>query len=157
MIERFSRKYLNWVNSNKKLFIVIIISVFLITAYLSSNLKLRSSLKELLPEDSPSVVQLNKMLDKVGGISALTVAIESPNVEANQKFVDALTEKIQSLPNDNIKFINAKVDNIRKFYEDNMLHFVDKKDLEKLYFRLKRFVDYEKLKRTPFFVDLEEG
>ncbi len=148
-------KYLKWANTHRLIFISAIILLFVLSFYSSSGLKLKSSLKELLPDNTPSVVQLNRMLEKVGGISVLTIAVASPDVKANKKFVDDLNEKLEQLPTDKVRYVNAKVDNIRKFYEDNMLHFVDIKDLNKLYKRLKRFVDYEKLKRTPFFIDLE--
>lgn len=154
MFETLFAKYLRWVNGHRLIFILASISIFALSLYLASGLKLKSSLKELLPENSPSVMQLNRMLDKVGGISVLTVTVESPNVEANEKFVDDLYEQLKKLPKSKIRYVNAKVDNIKQFYEDNMLHYVDKDDLNKLYARLKRLVDYEKYKRTPFFLDL---
>lgn len=154
MFESIFGKYLRWTNRNRPVFFLAAVSIFALSIYLASGLQLKSSLKELLPENSPSVVQLNKMLDKVGGISVLTVAVESPNVEANKRFVDDLSAKLAEFPKSEIRYVNAKVDNIRQFYEDNALHYIDKKDLEILYSRLKKLVDYEKFKRTPFFLDL---
>ena len=40
------------------------ILLFVTAAYVASGLTLKSSLKELLPENSPSVVQLDRMLAK---------------------------------------------------------------------------------------------
>lgn len=154
MFERFFGKYLKWANRNRLVFFAASISIFALSVYIASGLKLKSSLKELLPENSPSVIELNRMLDKVGGISVLTVAIESPNVRANKRFVDDLYERLKKFPESEIRYVNAKVDKIRKFYEDNILHYIDVEDLEILYGRLKRLVDYEKFKRTPFFLDL---
>jgi predicted RND superfamily exporter protein len=154
MFESIFGKYLRWTNRNRTAFLLAAVFVFALSLYLASGLKLKSSLKELLPENSPSVVQLNKMLERVGGISVLTVAIESPNVEANKRFVDDLSARLEEFPKSEIRYVNAKVDNIRRFYEDNALHYIDKKDLEILYSRLKKLVDYEKFKRTPFFLDL---
>ncbi|MFH1874566.1 MAG: MMPL family transporter [Pseudomonadota bacterium] len=154
MLQKIFPKYLRWANTHRLIFISSALLLFITVLYISSGLELKSSLEELLPDNTPSVIQLNRMLDKVGGISVLTIAVESPNIAANKRLVDDLNEKLKDLPPDQVHYVNAKVDNIRKFYEDNMLHFVDIADLEKLYTRLKRFVDYEKLKRTPFFINL---
>jgi len=154
MLEHFFAKYLRLISRHRKLCVLISIVLLASSAYLSSRLALKSSLKELLPQNTESVVQLDRMLAKVGGISVLTVAVESENVEANKKFVDDLTEKLDALPKSEVRYVISKVDKIREFYEDNFIHYINVADLNKLYDRLKRLVDYEKLKRTPLFFDL---
>lgn len=154
-LEKAARGYIKFVNRHRLAYAVCVLVVFAVSIYLASGLKLRSSLKELLPENSPSVIQLDRMLDRVGGTSVLTVAIESPDVGANMRFVDDLEKKLEQLPKDEVRYVMAKVDKIKEFYKDNMLHYVNYDDLVKLYSRIKRLVDYEKFKRTPFFLDLE--
>jgi len=153
-LEKIARGYVGFVSRHKAAFTVLVLLVFASSFYLASGLKLRSSLKELLPENSQSVVELDRMLARVGGTSVLTVAIESPDADANMRFVDDLEKKLDELPKDEVRYVMAKVDEIREFYEDNMLHYIDYDDLVKLYSRIKRLVDYEKFKRTPFFLEL---
>jgi predicted RND superfamily exporter protein len=153
-LEIFFSRYLRFAGRNRLLCCILVVALFALSAYLASGLKLRSSLKELLPEKSPSVVQLDRMLEKVGGTSVLTVAVDSPSVEANMRFVDDLYARLQQLPKEEVRYIIAKVDRIKKFYEDNLLHYIEYQDLEKLYSRLRRVVNYEKFKRTPLFLDL---
>lgn len=153
-MQSFFSAYLKFANRHKFLCLFIALLLFVGAILISSGLKLKSSLKELLPEKSPSVVQLDKMLARVGGISVLTVAVESPNVDANKKFIDDLNERLLTLPPEDVRYVVSKVDRIKSFYEDNMLHYIAVDDLKKLYRRLKRLVDYEKFKRTPFFLDL---
>ena len=153
--ENIFRSYLGFCNKHRLLCAIVIVVLFATSIYLASGLKLRSSLKELLPEKSPSVVELDKMLAKVGGTSVLTVAVESPDSEANMRFIDDLGAKLAELPKEEVRYVIAKVDEIKKYYEDNMLHYLSVKDLGILYSRIKRVVDYEKFKQTPFFLDLE--
>lgn len=147
---------MRFANTHQLLCSLICVALFVVAAHAAMGLKLKSSLKELLPENSPSVVQLDRMLDRVGGTSVLTIAIEGPDPKANMKFVDDLEQELLKLPKEEVRYVIAKVDKIRKFYDDNMLHYVDPPDLNKLYARVKRVVDYEKIKQTPFFIDLEE-
>ncbi len=153
-LDKFFSGYLRFANRHRFLCLFIFVSIFVTSLIAASGLELRSSLKELLPEKSPSVIQLDKMLERVGGVSVLTVTVESPDVKANMKFIDDLNVKLAELPDGEVRYVIAKVDRIKEFYKDNMLHYIDMKDLDKLYGRLKRLVDYEKFKRTPFFFDL---
>lgn len=156
MLESFFKRFLRWSTTHWAIFFALCVVVLAVSILSASQLQLRSSLKELLPERYQSVVQLNRMLDRVGGISVLTVTIESDNVEANKKFVDDLSKKLETLPRDEVRYVNSKVTPIREFYEKNILHFVDREDLKTLYTRLKRVIDYEKIKRSPLFLDLGE-
>ncbi len=156
MLESFFKRFLRWSTTHWAIFFALCVVVLAVSIFSASQLQLRSSLKELLPERYQSVVQLNRMLDRVGGISVLTVTIESDNVEANKKFVDDLSQKVETLPRDEVRYVNSKVTPIREFYEKNILHFVDREDLKTLYTRLKRVIDYEKIKRSPLFLDLGE-
>ncbi len=153
-LETFFCRYLKFANKHRIAVSAVFVLVFVCAFYLASGLELRGSLKELLPQKSPSVAQLDRMLERVGGISVLTVAVEGPNADANAKFVDDLTASIEAMPQGEIRYVVANVREIRKFYEENVLRYIGKADLEILYNRLKRIVDYEKLKRTPLFFDL---
>ncbi len=155
-LETFFHRYLHWVNRHRFLCGACCIALVAVSLYLSSGLALRSSLKELLPENSPSVVELDRMLARVGGTSVLTVTVASPDVAANTRFIDDLNARLETLPKDEVRYVIAKVDKIRQFYDNNMLHFIANDDLQKLYTRVKEVVDFEKFKRTPFFLDLEE-
>jgi len=154
-LDRFFHAYLGFANRHRLLCGVIIVLFLAASFWLASGLKLRSSLKELLPDRSPSVMELDRMLRKVGGTSVLTVTVESPDPAANMRFIDDLNAKLSELPKGEVRYVIAKVDQIKEFYQDNILHFIDVADLKELHSRIKRLVDYEKFKRTPFFLDLE--
>ncbi|HQH81281.1 MAG TPA: hypothetical protein PK599_07815, partial [bacterium] len=131
--------------------------LFLAAIYISSGLALKSDLKELLPPDYQSVKELNRALERIGGVGSLIVVAQSPNPDANKKFMDDLASAIDQLPDGLVRYYSYRTDEVRKFYEDHFLYFIDVADLEILHDRLKRKIDYEKFKRTPLFLDLEDG
>lgn len=61
----------------------------------ASRLQLRTDLLELLPRDSPGFQAFERQLGKLGGGATLLVIVESPNAEANHRFVDDLAANIE--------------------------------------------------------------
>ncbi|MFH0800450.1 MAG: MMPL family transporter [Pseudomonadota bacterium] len=155
-LEIFFCRYLRFANRHRWLCCFFAVALFAASLLVAGGLELRSSLKELLPPNSPAVVWLDRMLDRVGGISVLTVTIESPDPQANMRFADDLTAKVSALPEGEVRYVISNIGQIRQFYENNALHYIDLKDLGILYDRVKMLVDYEKFKRSPLFFDLGE-
>lgn len=120
----------------------------------SGGLTLRSDLKELLPQNYQSVQELNRVLERIGGVGSLIVVAEGPDVAANKRFMDDLAKAVGELPPGLVRYVSYRADDIRRFYEDHVLSYLDAPDLELVYERLKRRVDYEKIKRTPLFLEL---
>ncbi len=61
----------------------------------ASRLELRTELLELLPRDSPGFKAYEHQSGRMGGGSGLTVIVASPTPKANERFVDALAERLQ--------------------------------------------------------------
>ncbi|MBN1283088.1 MAG: MMPL family transporter [Proteobacteria bacterium] len=156
-IHRLATAYIKFVSRHERTVLLLALATFAASVWISSGLELKSDLKELLPPDYQSVMELNRVLEHVGGIDSLIVAAEGPDVEANKRFMDDLAQRLADLAPGKIRYVNYKADRIRRFYEDHFLYYMDLKDLETFHSRLKRRVDYEKFKRTPFFLDLDEG
>jgi len=152
----FIIRYLEAANRNRVFAVVVTLLVAAGGVLIASQLKLKSDLKELLPEKSESVVELNRIIERVGGVGTLIVVAEGPNVEANKRFMDDLAQSLSRLPEGTIRYINYKADDIRKYFEDHFLYYIEANDLDLLYQRLKKRVDYEKFKRMPLFLSLEE-
>ena len=72
------------------------------------NLGLDSRLIALLPESYPSVQDLDKVRDRVRGLSALTIAVQSPSkdVDAMRRLVGDLVKRLEELPPDEIGVID---------------------------------------------------
>ena len=95
-LQGFFSAYLRFAEKHRLLCFLLFILLIGVSVFTASGLKLKSSLKELLPEKSSSVMELDRMLKRVGGVSVLTVAVESPNVQANMKFVDDLDARLNN-------------------------------------------------------------
>jgi uncharacterized protein len=160
MVNRFRRlaaRYTAIVARHERLVLWLTLASFLISLWAASSLKLKSDLKELLPPDYESVRELDRVLDRVGGVGTLIAVVQSPDLEQNKRFMEDLAKRLQALPPGQIRSINYKADEIRAFYEDHFLYYMEPADLSEIYARLKRRIDYEKFKRMPFFLELGEG
>jgi uncharacterized protein len=62
----------------------------------ASHLELRSDFLELLPRDSPGFVAFEHQLGRVGGGGSLLVIAESPDEKANERFIDALADRLDA-------------------------------------------------------------
>lgn len=155
-IRKFATFYTKLIVDHELAVLLITLASFVISLWAASSLKLKSDLKELLPPNYESVQQLNRVLDRVGGVGSLIVVVQSPDVNANKHFMDDLASQLSALPEGQIRYLTYKADAIRKYYEEHFLYYLDKPDLDSFYSRLKRRIDYEKFKRTPFFLELGE-
>ncbi|MFA4875408.1 MAG: MMPL family transporter, partial [bacterium] len=155
-IRRIIGRYAGLVVKHELIVLLVTLATLVISVWGASQLKLKSDLKELLPPNYESVKELDRVIDKVGGVGSLIIAVQSPDVDANKRFMDDLAARLSQLPPGTIRSLNYKGDEIRKFYEDHFLYYIDKDDLDLFYSRLKHRIDYEKFKRTPFFLELGE-
>ncbi len=153
-IRRLISSYARLVVKHERLVLLVALATFLLSLWGASGLTLKSDLKELLPPDYESVRELNRVIDRVGGVGSLIVAVQSPDTGANKRFMDDLAARLRELPEGTVRSINYKADDIRRYYEDHFLYYIDLDDLELFHSRLKRRIDYEKFKRTPFFFEL---
>ncbi len=62
----------------------------------ASRLELRSDFLELLPRDSPGFIAYEHQLGRVGGGGSLLVIVESPDTKANERFIDAVADKLDA-------------------------------------------------------------
>ncbi|HQE73352.1 MAG TPA: MMPL family transporter, partial [Myxococcota bacterium] len=107
------------------------------------NLTLKSDFIELLPTDSPSVVNLERLKQRVSSYATLTVAIKSPDLETSQRFAEDLVVKLEELQPDMIQFIDYNIRDLTQFYKDNQWLFADLEDLVDLRDRLKKRIKEE--------------
>src|SRR6266481_8706934 len=59
---------------------------------------LRTDLRELLPQGAPAAVSLEELEKRIGGISLLSIVVRTDDLKAGERFVDALAQKLLTLP-----------------------------------------------------------
>ncbi|MDO8644409.1 MAG: MMPL family transporter, partial [bacterium] len=169
-IQKLLEGYLNFIHKKERFCFVILVIVTVIAAGPATTLKLNSSLKELLPKDSPSVQAIDNVIEKVGGVGTLILAIESPDPAANRRFADDMAVRLRRFPPGMIRYFDYRTDEVEQFYRDHSLVYLSVEDLKEVQRRLslkvsdqqefqrlmKRSLDYKKFKQWPLYVDLGE-
>lgn len=115
-----------------------------------SSLKVETSFEPLLPQGSPSVSALNESRRRSGSADLYTIAVNSPDPEANVKMIKALAAKIDTWE----ETLWTQVDQDATFFSEHALLYLPQKDLENLRDQLSEEVSKEKKRNNPFFVDL---
>jgi len=126
----------------------IIITIIAIKS--ASNLEIKSSLVELLPQDTEHVQNLAEATRRSGGDGYLMVAVEGNELDEMTRFANDLYLKIKDIPL--IRFIYHKND--LKFIKKHALLFLSANDLNKVEQYLRNKIESESAKLNPFYVDL---
>ncbi len=154
MIDRLIEK---WARIIFKYPIRIAIIAFLIAlsgGFLASKIKIKSNFADLLPDHSPSVIDLKRINSRVGGMGELIVSISGKNLKAMQRFADDLVEKLAKYPTKEILFIDYKIDAQKEFFEKNKYLYLSIKDLSRIKDEIQKKISREKAKANPFYVNL---
>ncbi len=127
---------------------------FLGAAALARRLELRTSVVELLPSHDPGVLALEKTQERMGGdISLLLIGVQSPDRDANLRYADALTRKLQALPKGVVELAAYNVRDVKAFFEKHKWLYLPEADLEAIRDRLRREIGKRK---NPLLVDLSD-
>ncbi len=134
------QRYLSWLLKNQKSVQFVVFLFTLAMLFFASKLYLKPSFSSLLPEDLPSVMQLNKVVDEVGGTGLLLIAVESPSFSANKDFIDALGGELKTWDRNQIRDIEYHFKDTREFIEKYGLYYLTLEELTQLKDRLERDV-----------------
>jgi len=129
----------------------VVIILTILGSWFALKLSVKTDFFELLPENYRSIGDLNKVIDRVGGVGNLIIAVETKNPAAAERFVDDIAKEIKKLPKSMVTDVNYNIKDLRTFYEDNSLFYLDKDDLIKVKDRLAAKLDYEKKKNNPLY------
>lgn len=142
-------------------FIVLGVSLIfaILGGYYSIQLKIDTDIANLLPEDNPNVLALEKLKNTVGGETEMQVAIKSPSFEANKRFAEDLIPKTLELfyPRYNDKFFKrAEFRKETEVIKDNALYLASNDELNEIADWLQEEIDNAREEANPFFIDFED-
>ncbi|MEI7892883.1 MAG: MMPL family transporter [Myxococcales bacterium] len=81
--------------------VLLLAALFTVSSWgYATKLQLRSDFLELLPRDSPGFKAYEHQLGRVGGGASFTVVLQSPDRKANERFIDALSARLDAMVND---------------------------------------------------------
>jgi len=101
-------------------------------SYAYTHFQLNADLLELLPKDSPGVLAFEHQLGRVGGGFSLVVVVESPDRAKNERFIDALDERVEKLQKsrpDLVSYVEAGTKDVHAFFDAHKWLYADLADL----------------------------
>ena len=93
---------------------------------------------------------LDESRARKGSTDSYTIAVTSPDPEANVKLVKALAAEVEKWP----ETLWVQIDRDNSFFAERALLYLPEKDLENLRDNLREEVKKEKKYNNPFFVDV---
>jgi len=120
---------------------------------LAKKLSMDADLGALLPDSFASVQDLEKVKNRFGGIGYVVVTVRGDNPDAMRKLADTIAEKTKNL--EHISFVDYR--RPIEFFKDRSLYYLSTDELKTIQKRIKKRWKWEKRKRNPMYVDLEEG
>jgi predicted RND superfamily exporter protein len=148
-----SARYCRFVSRHSGAVLLSILLIFSGSAFLASKLELKTALSELLPSDDPGVVALDKTQKRMGDMSLLLIGVRSPDREANIRYAERLTQKLQELPKNVVSMATYHVRDLKNFFEANKWLYISEQDLGEIRDRLRREITKRK---NPMLVDLSD-
>lgn len=123
---------------------------------LVAELGLDSAFTALLPEERPSVRDLEAVRSRLGGTSQLTICIQSKNVEAMRRFAGDLVHRIEPKLPENVRSVEWNVTAYEDFVTKHRALYADVADLEEIRDSLDERIEWEKANANPLFVSLDD-
>ncbi len=115
---------------------------------------LRTDLRELLPRGAPSAIALDALEKRVGGLGQLTVVVETQDLKAGERFVDALGPRLRQLPRSLQQGVYWKIDDERTYFNAHGALYAEADDLARVRDSLRDNLDRAKKQANPLAVNL---
>lgn len=127
--------------------------------YLSAQLKLRTSWEELLPRDTQSVRDIERVRGRVKGQTSLTVVVRaSGGNDGILRFGRDLAARLETklVEKKLATAVDWRVDTYERFVTSNKHLFANLEDLREVQTALEERLDWERLRRNPLYVALDD-
>ncbi len=149
------KNYLDFIFKARWWLALAFLGLFAFSVEKARHLELKSDFKELLPANFQSVIDLNKIVERIGGNGSLIVAIESDDPEASIRFGEALVGQLKEYPPELIHRIEYNAGSLKTFFMDHKYLYMDLEDIKTIHDRLERRIGREKLKKSGIYLDFE--
>jgi len=124
-------------------------------ALLVRRLELKTGFTELLPDDTPSVVEMRRVSGRLSSMSLLAVTAESKDTALLKRFVDELVPKLRTLPPDLIANVEDGPHEAEKFFEQNKHLYAGLDELRTLHDKILTRYDWQVAQATDTLLDDE--
>jgi uncharacterized protein len=111
---------------------VLVLLITVPSAIAASGLGLKTSFKELLPENKDSVVEMNRVSERLTSASTLTIVAEGDDTEALKEFVRRAGPRLRELGPEWVGAVDDGVHESQKFLSENKFLYAPYDDIKKL-------------------------
>lgn len=127
-------------------------ALLLAGSFFARSLTLNANLVDLLPESFQSVQDIRQLRERFGGIGFVAVVGQGADEATLKRFADELSPVLERLPG--VRSVEHR--RPAEFFEKRALYFLDLKDLETIEERVDDRLSFERDKRNPLSLGLEE-
>ncbi len=117
------------------------------------RLSLDGDLAKLLPESFPSVTGLDELRRRFGGIGYVCVVARDDDPAQLERLAEELSPALEALPQ--VRYVEKR--RPVEFFTERALFYLDTPTLERLAGQLEARLRWEKRRRNPLYVDLEDA
>ncbi len=130
------------------------VALTLAGGYFSAQLyqTLRPDLEQLLPADSPSVLDLQAASQRLASMESLVVIVESEDTKASRRFVDEFARRMKRAPEGLYSGLEHKITNELDFFRKRMGLYMELEDLRRLRDQIDRRFEYERELYNPLHI-----
>jgi len=154
--EKFWGKYVDITRKIDWLIVLICLASIVISLMYVRKIQIRSDFKEMLPDHYRSVVELKKIDARLKSSGNLVVIVGGKDWPSMRRFINDFVFRAKVAMPADISEIEYNAKDVHGFYDQNKYLYIDFPDLKEVYTRLKRQIDYEKIKNSPFYIEFED-
>lgn len=143
-------------NPYKVVLVSLMLSIY--GGMLATDLDIETDFSNLIPEDYPSIVALEKIRNTVGGEgSDVAVGIISPSFEASRTFAEDLIPRAMAMTRGGEPYLRSvEYRRETEFLSENALYFATDEELNRMETYLEEELEEANLEANPFYFDLDE-
>lgn len=122
------------------------------------HLRVDPSFVALLPEDKPSVRDLQVLGDRIGGLRTLAVVVRSPSrdVGSLDRFIREAAPRVGALRGLGIRYVDYTLGAFEGFVDEHRGLYASVDDLTEIRDSLEERLNFERARANPFFVSLDD-
>src|SRR6478609_5479685 len=138
-------------------YVILVLSLLSIipAAVIVRRLEIRTGFSELLPDDTPSVVEMRRVSARLSSMSLLAVTAESKDTALLKRFVDELVPELRKLPPDLLASVEDGPHEAQKFFEQNKHLYAGLDELRSLHDKILTRYDWQVAQATDTLLDDE--
>lgn len=151
-------RLLRWVDAQPKLAALMLAAVCAYPLVLTFQFfsDVRAGFTELLPPEAPAVVAIEAISKRLGSQSRLIVIVESPDADANRRFIRELGTRLDAKKLPEVKQIQIGCHEECEWARQHIALIMPADKFDEAVAMAEKAIDRAKLEANPLFVDLED-